>query len=81
MTLRILDHHEPQGWWPESPDLDGWSPAEGIRADTRRLAADGVRLAMACGAEDHGMVQDKQHYVSIVVEQFAGARDPTGCAA
>ena len=47
MTIRILYHQEPQGWWAESPDIDGWSVAGETYDEVRRLAEDGVSFALA----------------------------------
>lgn len=26
-TVRVIYHHEADGWWAESPDVEGWSAA------------------------------------------------------
>lgn len=47
--VRIIYHHEPEGWWAESPDIDGWSAAGDSYEETRRLAEDGVRFVLERG--------------------------------
>jgi predicted RNase H-like HicB family nuclease len=46
MTVRVLYHEEPDGWWAESPDVDGWSAAGATFDEVHRLAAEGVRFAL-----------------------------------
>lgn len=44
--VRVAYHHEPDGWWAESPDIDGWSVAGGSYVEIRRLAVEGVAFAV-----------------------------------
>jgi predicted RNase H-like HicB family nuclease len=44
--IRVIYHREPEGWWAESPDIDGWSAAGDSYDETRQLAEDGVRFAL-----------------------------------
>lgn len=46
-VARVIYHHEGDGWWAESPDLEGWSAAGDTSAGVRQLAMDGVRFARA----------------------------------
>lgn len=57
MTIRILYHQEPQGWWAESPDIGGWSVAGETYDAIRQLAEDGVSFALASATEDRGGVR------------------------
>jgi predicted RNase H-like HicB family nuclease len=68
VTVRVLYHQEPQGWWAESPDLDGWSVAGETYDEVRRLAGDGIRFALASVAEDRGDVFDEADFESVKVE-------------
>jgi predicted RNase H-like HicB family nuclease len=52
VTVRILYHQEPEGWWAESPDIDGWSVAGETYEKVRQLAEDGVSFARSADAED-----------------------------
>jgi hypothetical protein len=27
-NVRVIYDHEADGWWAESPDIEGWSPLE-----------------------------------------------------
>jgi predicted RNase H-like HicB family nuclease len=45
-TVRVIYHHEPDGWWAESPDIDGWSAAGASYDEVHRLAEEGVRFAL-----------------------------------
>ena len=73
MTVRILYHQEPNGWWAESPDLDGWSVAGETYEDVRRLAEDGVSFALAAAAEDRGEAFDEERFSSVSVEHYVPA--------
>ncbi len=44
-TVRVNYHQERDGWWAESPDIDGWSVAGRSYAEVRRLASEGVSFA------------------------------------
>jgi predicted RNase H-like HicB family nuclease len=46
MTVRVLYHEEPEGWWAESPDVTGWSAAGQTYDEVRQLAEEGVRFAL-----------------------------------
>jgi predicted RNase H-like HicB family nuclease len=43
-TARIVYHHEPEGWWADSPDLLGWSAAAESREDLEKLVRDGAEF-------------------------------------
>jgi predicted RNase H-like HicB family nuclease len=73
VTVRILYHQEPQGWWAESPDIAGWSVAGETYDEVRRLAADGVSFALASAAEDCGEVFDEERFGSVTVEHYMPA--------
>lgn len=46
MSVRILYHEEPEGWWAESPDVAGWSASANTFDELRKLAEEGVRFAL-----------------------------------
>jgi predicted RNase H-like HicB family nuclease len=50
-TVRVIYHHETDGWWAESPDVAGWSAAGNTYPEVVKLAEDGVPLALGHGAE------------------------------
>jgi predicted RNase H-like HicB family nuclease len=45
-TIRLIHHHEPHGWWAESPDIEGWSAAADTYEELHDLAEEGVRFAL-----------------------------------
>jgi len=45
-TVRVIYHHEDEGWWAESPDVDGWSAAGDTYAEVAKLAEEGVPFAL-----------------------------------
>ena len=67
MTVRVLYHHEPEGWWAESPDIDGWSVTAESYEEVRRLAEDGVSFALASAAEDRGESFDEEQLAAQLV--------------
>lgn len=44
--IRVIYHEEPEGWWAESPDVEGWSAAGATYAEVRGLVTEGVRFAL-----------------------------------
>lgn len=44
--VRVVYHHEPDGWWAESPDVEGWSAAGETYEEVHGLAEEGVRFAL-----------------------------------
>jgi predicted RNase H-like HicB family nuclease len=45
-TVRVIYHHEGNGWWAESPDVEGWSAAGDTYAEVAKLAEEGVPFAL-----------------------------------
>jgi predicted RNase H-like HicB family nuclease len=46
MTVRVLYHHEEEGWWAESPDVAGWTAAGATFEEVRELAEEGIPFAL-----------------------------------
>lgn len=44
--VRVIYHHESDGWWAESPDVEGWSAAGDSYAEVVKLAEEGIRFAL-----------------------------------
>jgi predicted RNA binding protein YcfA (HicA-like mRNA interferase family)/predicted RNase H-like HicB family nuclease len=44
--VRVIYHHESDGWWAESPDVEGWSAAGNSYAEVVKLAEDGIPFAL-----------------------------------
>ena len=49
-TVRVIYHHEPKGWWAESPDVPGWSAAGESYREVRGLVDEGIGIAL--GADE-----------------------------
>jgi predicted RNase H-like HicB family nuclease len=60
--VRIRYHHEPEGWWADSPDLPGFSAVGRTFDEVREMALDGVAFATDTEPE--------------IVEINAPSRDP-----
>ena len=73
MTVRVLYHHEPQGWWAESPDIDGWTVAGESYEQVRQLVEDGVSFALAGAAEDRGAGFDESQLGDVALEHYVPA--------
>lgn len=56
-TIRILHHREADGWWAESPDVDGWSATGHTYAEVVKRAEEGIPFALGHDA-------DLKHYVA-----------------
>lgn len=44
--IRVIYHHEDDGWWAESPDVDRWTAAAASYTEVVQLAEEGVRFAL-----------------------------------
>lgn len=73
MIIRVLYHQEPEGWWAESPDIEGWTVVGESYDEARRLVADGVTFALASAAEDRGEDFDEQRFADVNVEHYVPA--------
>jgi predicted RNase H-like HicB family nuclease len=50
-TVRVIYHHEADGWWAESPDVEGWSAAAETYAEVAKLAEEGIPFALGSPAK------------------------------
>jgi nuclear transport factor 2 (NTF2) superfamily protein len=41
-SVRVIYHHEDDGWWAESPDVEGWSAVGDDFPEVRNLAVVGI---------------------------------------
>lgn len=57
--IRVIYHHEPEGWWAESPDVKGWIAAGDSYPEVLKLAKEGIPFALEC---DESAVELK-HFV------------------
>ena len=46
--IRVIYHHEPEGWWAESPDVKGWIAAGSSYAEVLKLTEEGIPFALEC---------------------------------
>jgi predicted RNase H-like HicB family nuclease len=42
----VAYHHEPDGWWADSPEIPGWSATAESVDELRQLVEDGIRFAL-----------------------------------
>lgn len=45
-TVRVIYHQEADGWWAESPNVEGWSAAGASYAEVVKLAEEGIPFAL-----------------------------------
>lgn len=45
-TIRVIYHHEDDGWWAESPDVERWTAAADSYAALVKLAEEGIPFAL-----------------------------------
>jgi predicted RNase H-like HicB family nuclease len=60
-TVRVIYHHEADGWWAESPDVAGWSAAGDTYAEVIKLAEEGIPFALGHPAELEHYVPAGEH--------------------
>jgi predicted RNase H-like HicB family nuclease len=73
VTVRVLYHQEPEGWWAESPEIEGWTVAGESYEEVRGLAEEGVPFALASAAEDRGEGFDESRFAAVTVEHYVPA--------
>jgi len=44
--VRVIYHHEPEGWWAESPDVERWYAAGDTYPEVYQLAVEGISFAL-----------------------------------
>ena len=60
-TVRVIYHHEDDGWWTESPDVDGWYAAGETYAEVHQLAVEGIPFALDREAQIEHFVPADEH--------------------
>jgi predicted RNase H-like HicB family nuclease len=63
-TVRVIYHHEADGWWAESPDVEGWSAAGETYAEVVKLTEEGIFFSL-------GQPVALEHYVPAVKQVTA----------
>ena len=69
-TVRVIYHHKSDGWWAESPDVDGWSAAGASYAEVVKLAEEGFPFAL-------GFEAKLQHFARAGEHAAAGGQRPS----
>ena len=64
-TIRVIYHREPEGWWADSPDVEGWYASGATYEEVHRLAERGIRFAL------EGASVQMEHYVPAGERQTA----------
>ena len=59
--VRVIYHHESDGWWAESPDVDGWSATGDSYADVVKLTEQGIPFALGHKAKLEHFVPAGEH--------------------
>jgi predicted RNase H-like HicB family nuclease len=59
--VRVIYHHESDGWWVKSPDVEGWSAAGDSYAEVVKLAEDGIPFALGHEATLENFVPAGEH--------------------
>lgn len=59
--VRVLYHHESDGWWAESPDVGGWFAAGDSYADVVKLAEEGILFGLEHEAKLEHFVPAGEH--------------------
>lgn len=54
-TVRVIYHHEGEGWWAESPDVSGWTAVGKSYAEVLKLAEEGIPFALERGGPDRAL--------------------------
>jgi predicted RNase H-like HicB family nuclease len=44
--VRVIYHHEAEGWWAESPDVAGWLAVGDSYAEVVKLVEEGIPFAL-----------------------------------
>lgn len=57
-VVRVLHHREANGWWADSPDVDGWSAAGDTYAEVAKLAEEGISFALGRATVEHYVPAD-----------------------
>lgn len=60
-TVRVIYHHEADGWWAESPDVEGWSAAGDSYPEVVKLAEEGIPFALEGEADLEHFVPAGEH--------------------
>jgi predicted RNase H-like HicB family nuclease len=62
--IRVIYHHEPEGWWAESPDVAGWTAVADSYSEILKLAEEGIPFALEREVEIEHFVPVGEHLAS-----------------
>ncbi|HEX2264811.1 MAG TPA: hypothetical protein VHH14_00860 [Solirubrobacterales bacterium] len=62
--IRVIYHHEPEGWWAESPDVAGWTAVADSYSEILKLAEEGIPFALEREVEIEHFVPAGEHLAS-----------------
>lgn len=68
-SIRVIYHHEDEGWWAESPDVKGWTAVADTYPEILKLAEEGIPFALECDEDE------------VEIEHFVPAGESKGVAA
>jgi predicted RNase H-like HicB family nuclease len=60
-TVRVIYHHEADGWWAESADVEGWSATGDSYTEVVKLAEEGIPFALEGEANLEHFVPAGEH--------------------
>jgi Uncharacterized conserved protein len=66
--VQVTYHEEPDGWWAESPDLDGYGAAGATLDEVRRLVREGIPFFL----ETDEVELDERFPTAVVSAYFEG---------
>ncbi|MDQ2630448.1 MAG: hypothetical protein M3Y75_05670 [Actinomycetota bacterium] len=61
--VRVIYHHETEGWWAESPDVAGWTAVAGSYAEIVKLVEEGIPFALEREVEIEHFVPADEHLI------------------
>jgi predicted RNase H-like HicB family nuclease len=62
--IRVIYHHETEGWWAESPDVAGWTAVADSYPEVVKLAKEGIPFALEREVEMEHFVPAGEHVVA-----------------
>lgn len=60
-TVRVIYHYEADGWWAESPDVEGWTAVGASYMEVVKLVKEGIPFALGHEAELEHFVPAGKH--------------------
>ena len=75
----VAYHHEPDGWWAESPDVPGWTAVGESFVEVRELAHEGLSFFLEedVSIEEVGLPTEAAQVTWTDGPTLSGVGDPT----